>query len=187
MAKHPRKSIRSQLQGFRKDEAHVSIWREPLDPHSMFAFVVDIGDELVLLMDVTDLSADGFKIVRLRDVSRIDRRGSEKWFEQILRQEGIVKAIKAPFQIDLSTWKSAIADIKAHLRKMVVEDEDPDDDLYVIGEVKRLNAQTVSIRHFDPVGHWERSDRVIPYSRITAVTFDDRYTTLCSKYVGDPR
>lgn len=70
---------------------------------------------------------------------------------------------------------------------MIIEDENPDDDLFVIGKVKRLNTQTLSIRHFDPIGHWERSDRIIPYSRITAVTFDDRYTTLCSKYALEPK
>jgi hypothetical protein len=141
---------------------------------------------LLLLMDVTDLSADGFKIVRLSDISRVECHAPEKWFEKILREEEIVKTVQAPFTIDLSTWKSVITSIKRHARTIMIEDENPDDDLYIIGKVKRVESQTVSIHHIDAGGYWEQGVRVIPYSRITAVTFGDRYSRLCSKYVRHP-
>jgi len=185
MTTHLGRSIRWRLERHRKNAEAVCIRREPLDPFATGAFVVAVAPDLVLLKDVTDLSADGFKIVRIRDISRIDRRDSERWFEEILRREGIVDDARAPFKIDLSTWKSAIGAIKGQSRNVIIEDESPDDDLFVIGKVSRLNARTLSIRPFDAVGHWELNDHVIPYSRITAVTFDDRYTTLCSKHVRE--
>ncbi len=70
---------------------------------------------------------------------------------------------------------------------MSIEDENPDDELFLVGRVTRLSPKTVSIRHFDALARWERSDRVIPFARITAVTFDDRYTTMYSKYVREPK
>lgn len=141
----------------------------------------------MLVKDVTNFTSDGYQILRIGDVSRVERGGSEKVMERILRNEGIVTDAAAPFEIDLSNWRSAIGSIKAQSRNMAIEDEDPDNDLFLVGRVTRLSAKTVSIRHFDPLACWERSDRVITNSRITAVTFDDRYTTMYSKYVREPK
>ena len=187
MARPKRTSVRSQLILHQKHCEVITIRREPLDPFSLGVFVVDIGTDLVLVNDVTDLSRDGYKVLRIRDISRIERGGSEKVVEKILRSEGIVTEIAAPFEIDLSNWRSAIAAIKAQSRNIIIEDENPDDDLFLIGRVTRLSSETVSIRPFDPLARWELSDRVIPCSRITAVTFDDRYTILYSKYVREPK
>ncbi len=100
--------IRSQLVQHQKQSETISIWREPLVPYSSGAFVVDVGTELVLILDVTDFSSDGYQILRIGDISRIEGGGSEKVLEKILRSEGIVTDIAAPFEIDLSNWKSAI-------------------------------------------------------------------------------
>jgi hypothetical protein len=80
----------------------------------------------------------------------------------------------------------AIGAIKEQSRNIIIEDESPEDDLFLIGRVTRLNTKTISLRPFGILALWELSDRLIPYSRITAVTFDDRYTTLYSKYVRQP-
>src|SRR5262245_51094136 len=108
MSVHPGKNIRSRLEKHRQKAEVVSVRREPMDPFSMGATVLAVGRELALLADVTDLSADGFKIVRIADISRLERDGSEKWFETVLRKEGIIKGIRTPFEIDLSTWKTAL-------------------------------------------------------------------------------
>jgi len=163
----------------------ISIGRSRLEPDKLWAFVVKVGPELVLLMDVTDLSIDGFKIVRIEDILTIERRGPEEWFEHILRSEGIVIDVRAPFEVSLANWKSAIAAIKNRSRHLIVECEEAEDP-FIIGDVRHLNARTLAIRYFDAVGDWELSDRVIPYSRITSVTFGDRYTALCGKYVREP-
>ena len=187
MARAKRVSIRSQLVQHQKQCELINYWREPLVPYCSGAFVVDVGSELVLIKDVSGFSTDGYQVLRIGDISRIERAGTEKVYEKILRSEGIVKEIAAPFEIDLSNWKSAIGSIKAQSRNMAIEDENPDDDLFLVGRVTRLLPKTVSIRHFDPLACWERADRVIPYTRITAVTFDDRYITMYSKYVHDPK
>lgn len=105
-------------------------------------------------------------------------------YEKILRGEGIVAEIAAPFKLDLSDWKTAIGAIKSQKRIIIVEDEDLDDDLFLVGRVTRLTRQTASIRAIGPLALWELTDRVIPCARITAVTFDGRYSTLFGKYVS---
>ena len=187
MARPQRRSFRSQLVQHLKQCEVITIRREPLDPYSIGAFVVHVGIDLVLVQNVTDFSSDGYKVLRIGDISRIERGGSDKVYERILRSEGIVTEIAAPFKINLSNWRSAIGAINGQSRNMTIEDENPDDELFLIGRVTRLSLQSLSIRPFDPLARWELSDRVIPYSRITAVTFDDRYTTLYSKYVREPK
>ncbi len=186
MAKKRRNRIQTQLEQHRKNGEAIEIRRDPMDPHPMMAFVVACGDDLALLLDTRELEWDGYKIVRVQDTTSLDYRESEKFYERILRDEGIVTDIRVPFKIDLSSWKSAIGAIKNQSRNMIIEDENPDDEVFHIGKVTRLSTRTVSICHFDAVGHWELSDRVIPYSRITAVTFDSRYIRLYSKYVCKP-
>jgi hypothetical protein len=181
MAKSQRKTIREQLLLHKEKCGAVTIRREPLAPYSMGAFVVDVGKDLVLVLDVTDFSNDGFQVLRIRDFSRIERGGYEKVFERILRGEGIVTEVAAPFKIDLSNWRTAIGSVKSHSRNLIIED-----DLFLVGRVTRLSTQTFSLRQFDALARWELSDRIIPYSRVTAITFNDRYSTLYSKYVRNP-
>jgi hypothetical protein len=183
MAKNRRNRIQVQLEQHQKNGDAIEIRRNPIDPHPMMAFVVACGPGLALFLDARELEWDGYKIVRIQDITSLDYRGSEKFYERILRGEGIVTDIRMPFKIDLWSWKTAISAIKNQSRSMIIEDENPDDEIFLIGKVTRLSARTVSICHFDAVGHWELSDRVMPYSRITAVTFDCRYIRLYSKYV----
>ncbi|MBI3865895.1 MAG: hypothetical protein HY290_28810 [Planctomycetia bacterium] len=183
MAAKKQKSIREQLRAHRDNCEAITLWREPLVPYSAGAFVVEVGSDLALVQDISDFSSDGYQILRIDDISRIDRGGAEKFLERILQSEGIVTKACAPFDIELSNWRTAIGAIKSNSQNMIVEDEKPDDELFLVGRVTRLSAKSLAIRHFDAVGYWELSDRVVPYSRITAVTFDDRYTTMYSKHV----
>lgn len=186
MAKRRGNRTRSRLEQHRKDGQAIEIRRAPLNPYSTVAFVIALGNDLVLLHVVTDFDPDGFQIVRIEDITSIEYRGFEKFHERVLRAEGLINDIRPPFKMDLSDWKSAIGAIKDHSRIVIIEDEDPDDELFLIGKAKRLNSQTLSIRQFDAAGRWELNDRIVPYSRISAVTFDDRYSNLYGKYVRDP-
>jgi len=177
-----RGKIRSQLEKHRKRDELIAIRREPLDPSWTLAFVVGLGDELMLLRDVSDLWPDGFKVVRIRDVSRIARRAGEKWCQHMLSSERLVKTKKPPFHVELAGWKSAAESISRHVSCLIIEDENPDDDRFVLGNVRRLGVKALSIRPLEPSGIWALDDVTFPYPRITAVTFDDRYSRLFGKY-----
>jgi hypothetical protein len=185
MAKHNHPTIRERLAKHMKRGEVIEILREPIDPWVQMAIVLALSADLVLLHDVTELESDGYKIVRLRDVSSVEYMGSEKFYERILREEGIVTEVRPPFKIDLSNWKSAIGSIQKRSRPIIIEDENPENPIFLIGKVRRLTTRTVAIRHFDSAGRWELSDRVMRYSQITAVGFDDRYSTLYCKYAYD--
>jgi hypothetical protein len=177
--------MQKQLERFRTKKKFVSISRELIDAHRLDGFIVDFSDDLILLMFVYDFFLDGYKIVATRDVTAIKCGEVEAWQENILRSEAVVDDVSAPFAFDLSTWKAALGSLKKHARHVILENETPGSEIFLIGRIERLDSNAATLATFDPLGNWETDRSRIRYDEITVAAFDGNYLKMHTKYLRD--
>lgn len=152
------------------------------DHYYWYLFPLRMNDDLFLSIKEEDFILDGYTIRRFQDVKKAEIK-SDKCIE-ILEKEGIIDSIITP-TIDITSWKSAFTDLKEMNQYVIVEQEDINatKSWFVIGSIEGVHKNSVSIRHFDADGIWEKKPHRIPYDEITSLTFDSRYVNFFSKYL----
>jgi hypothetical protein len=105
----------------------------------------------------------------------------------MLLSEGLLAGLKMPHRIELSNMRSAILSIAAHYDQMIVECEDPDEDVedFYIGVVLKAGVRFLLFRHYDGAGYWVEKAPSIPLDEITKVQFDNPYIRIFSKYTRE--
>lgn len=140
------------------------------------------SEKLILVQNENDFMLDGFSIIRFKDISDISLKGD--FYEAILQKEGLIDKKNNP-QIRLESWQTVFQDLMETRNNIIIENESISDDDFEfgIGKIEKVYRNSVHIRHFDAEGRWEKYSLIIPYSKITKVTFDSRYVNVFSKYV----
>jgi len=87
--------------------------------------------------------------------------------------------------ISLTDWRSVFASLGASGEVITVEREsrDPAECAFLIGRILAVGDKALRFRSFDGAGIWDEHPKIIPYEKITGVTFGSRYITTYTKYV----
>jgi len=153
------------------------------------AFVLGFTSELLFVHFLDEFHLNGYCIVRRRDITKIRCGKDERFHQRMLKAEGIVDRVGFEATIDLGSWRLAFASLKRLQKHVSVSGEDSEDpvteggDMFFIGRIVRINQKSVTLRHFDSEGWWEKRTRTVCYDDITMVDFDDEYITTYSKYL----
>lgn len=142
-----------------------------------------MSETLFLGTEEDDFLLDGYSVRRFRDVKKAESR--EDMCNEILKREGILDGIEIP-DVNLFSWETVFRSLQKRGKNIIVEKESMDERKcdFVIGRIETVFENYAYVRHFDADGAWESEPCRIPYSGITSVTFESRYVTIFSKYLG---
>lgn len=141
------------------------------------AFPLAVGENLFLAAVDDVFLLNGFTVRRLRDIRHIRQRNG--LYQSIAEKEGL-NIIKVP-DVELTNWKSVFISLQ-WLDKPVIIEREYEPSFFRLGRIENVKRDRVLIRYFTADGTWQEPVE-IPFQGITSVTFDDRYSSVFSKYV----
>ena len=106
-------------------------------------------------------------------------------YHQILVEEGLLNEVQSKYEINLNDWFTLCNDIKKTGLTVTSECEHPKLQYFCIGELKKVNKKSISIRYFDATGKLDKKNTKHLYEHITKLSFDDRYANIFSKYLTE--
>lgn len=157
-----------------------AIGRDCIDDVMLYGIPLKISNELLLLGCVEDFLFNGYIVINLNDITTFKRDESDIFIDNILKNEKIL-----PFQFntdfDISNLKNLMSQFLG--KSVILECEKNDEDVFLIGEITKVNKSTVDIWNFDGTGVWDDSPTTVNLSDITRVSVEVRYLITILKYV----
>jgi len=116
-------------------------------------------------------------------VSKLRYDDSDRFFERIQKKEGIANQVGLAYPTELANWHGFFKSFQKSGKNIIVENENPEEELFIIGKIQKVNKTSVTILGFDAKARWHKEPTKISYSEITCVSFDSRYIKIFSKYL----
>ena len=145
-----------------------------------YFYILGHSDKLMLGVEEDDFILDGFQIRKISDLKKIEIK--DDVCVKINEKNGLLRDVKKP-DVNVSSWQTAFASLKLLGCFVIVKNErfESGEEFYCIGTIEKPKKLSVVISPFDADGNW-LEDTEIPYSKITSVTFGDRYSKTWQKY-----
>jgi hypothetical protein len=150
----------------------------------LHGFVVGRSPSLVLLHVVREFHLDGYSLIRFRDLEAIRCGQKEKFFQKMLRAEGVTDEVGVKGRVSLASMASALKGLARVERVVSVECETADEEQFYAGKISEVSGKTAAMRTFDPLGKWDRKLEEIAVSAITLLSWDTEYLRVFSKYLS---
>ena len=166
-----------------KNKSVVTIVRNKPNLCNIHGYLLKASKDWLLVQNISEFHLNGYSILRRKDIKKIYYDEAEKFFEKILNKEGVSKKVIDKYKINLSSLFTIFGDLKKAKLTIIVECEEEKDDIFIIGKINRIDSDSVSLYHFDACGRWSKKPKVIKYSKITIIRFDEEYINVFTKYV----
>lgn len=160
------------------------------DINYWYFYILGYSEKFILGIEEDDFILDGFQIRKISDLKKIEIK--DDICVKINKEKKLLDNVQTP-DIDLSAWKSVFQSLKELDYYIIIQNEKSEsacdnkenleEDLYYIGTIKKVNKSTVELHPFDADGIWF-DEVTIPYSKITSVTFGDRYSKTWKEYLS---
>ncbi len=164
---------------------HVKIQRKVDSDYSIYGFVLSCSSRLVLIHEAVDFHLNGYRIIRVSDITSVRYAKCDKQMTRMFSSEGVLDEVGLIYPVNLKSWKSVFQSIRGTGLNVIVEGEEEDVDEFVIGPVVRVNDKSASVHHFDSLGKWRKKPTRCPYAEITTVQFDCEYANVWSRYLPE--
>ena len=148
------------------------------DENYFYYYPNAVNERLILAQEEDDFQLDGYHIRRISDLKKAEIK--DDLCPEINRWKGITGKICNP-GIDLSSWQRIFESTQLKNTCVIVENEAERD--FYIGYIKSASARCVSLYYFGANGQFETDPVDIPYSKITHVAWDTRYSTTWHQYL----
>jgi hypothetical protein len=160
----------------------ISIERKDIDQNNIQAFILSASSNLVLIQYLYDFKIDGIMVLRMSDISDINCSNTDKFQLQLLKDEKIYDQINLQYNCDLKNWKTAISDLRRDYDYFILEDENKDDPIFLIGKIEKMTSRSVHLNYFSGAGNWYKKLSVIKYNDLTACQVDTNYINVYKRY-----
>jgi hypothetical protein len=163
----------------------VKVYRTVTDGEANISgFLLQMTKDFLLIQKEEEFSLNGYGIFRKDHFDSLRCNKFDKTLKRILKAEGILDSdFGIDKKINLRNWNAIFKDLKEFYQHVIVECEDLEDSLFVIGPIRRVNKDSVSIQYYDPTGLLDKKVTTVKYKDITLVKFDDRYINVFKKYL----
>ncbi len=146
-----------------------------------YFYILDHSDKLFLGVEEDDFMLDGFQIRKISDLTKIEIKND--LCAKINEETNILVNICKP-GVNISSWKTVFESLKALNNFIIIENEKlGDDSFFYMGKIAKIKKTCVIFSHVDADGEWYDNIE-IPYSKVTSVTFNDRYSKTWQKYLS---
>lgn len=170
----------------------VKISRRTRDELNVYGFPLAVGRALVLLRVLHDFDLDGYEVLPLERITQVRSGVHERFLEHVIRDECHLRSVWPPrgapkwADLPLDAWQELFTALGATQQIAIVECETRDEDAFLIGPVAGVAKHAVGIHNFDATAVWDSAPSEVPFKAITCVRFDERYTQVYARYVGEP-
>lgn len=141
-----------------------------------------VTDELVLVATLDQFRFDGFAVMRWDEVVEVHSGDNERFFERVLRTEGLLECFSHPGQVRLDTWLTVLEDVRARHRHLIIECEALPEPAFHIGELFDLTTNAAFVRYIHANGIKDATPTRIPLDDITMVRWGEHYVEMYGKY-----
>jgi hypothetical protein len=165
--------------------SYIQINRDKIDDDSLSCIPLSIGKTLLFIKFYNDFSFDGYKILRIKDLTDVRYNATDQFFEEILIKEGLIVDEHQFVVNKLDHWKDTFLELKTIDKNIIIELEDYNGHglSFFIGKIIEIDNDSIYFHNFNSIGEWDENPVKILYKDISLVSFDDRYSRIISKYV----
>lgn len=149
------------------------------DDHYYYYYVNDVNDKLFLGQEENDFQLDGYHIRKISHITKSEIK--DDLCGKINEWNGVTDQIRSP-DINISSWHSIFEKLKDRPGFVIVEDEI--NEQFCIGKIVKVNKSSLIFYHFDANGIWQDEMITIPFSSITHVAWNLRYTNNWYDYLN---
>ncbi len=146
-------------------------------------FILGKSADFILLQEVDDFRLESYQIIPIETIKHVRHNKNDQVYEQILKQEYGVNMVESKYVIDLSNWSSICKDIQKTKLAVISECEHFKQDYFCIGDLRKVNKKSISIRYFNAQGILDKKNTKHKFKHITKLSFDDHYANVFSKYI----
>ena len=148
-------------------------------------FVQSVGKEVVVIQQFHDFYCEGYGVIRNKDISNIRSGEYERFFEKMIKGEGIIDCLKAPLIPKVDTIRDLLVFFMEKKEYVIVECErDRDEEsTFSCGLISEIEGDTIWIKEFDALGNWCEEELGVELSEITQMQFQTPYLSIFSKYI----
>ena len=143
-----------------------------------YYYPIAVNDKLLLAVEEDDFILDGYAIRKLSHLKLAEIKDDK--CNEINKALGLTDGIVDP-KIDISSFESIFKSLMTLNKTVIIEDEINGD--LAIGKIKKVYKNRLSLLEFGSDGSWCDEETVIPYSLITTVKWNTRYTNVWSDYL----
>lgn len=147
----------------------------------MLTIPLSASSEYLLIAELYDFFPNGYKIIRIEDITSIKHGESEKFVEEIIKKENI-QIIYNLSSRDLTSWHAIFNWLALEDRPIIIESEMFENPKFYIGKIINIKTGSIELLQFDGAGVWYKKSTTILYKKISSITFNDKYSLLMSKY-----
>ena len=137
-----------------------------------------VSERLMLGQEENDFQLNGYQIRRISDLVKAEIK--DDLCSKIDIWKGIIDGIHAP-EVDVTSWQTVFRSAELQDKCFIIEDEN--NGVFRIGFIKRAYARYVSLYHFGANGEFDEEPYIFPYSKITTVSWNTRYTKTWHEYL----
>lgn len=171
-----------RLADFARDKDLLSIRRGNIDAYSTQGFLLGYSDELLLIQCICDFRLDGLMVLRTADITEIKCDATNQLQKELLIAEGLFQQVPFAAAFDLRDWKSILTQFARQYRFAILQDERPEDPVYLIGEIEKVTRASVWLRYFSGTGEWDEKPTKLAFSSITSCQVDAHYLNVYRRY-----
>ena len=182
-------SVRAQLRAAQTSGELVRLWRNGLEAGSFAGYVLDVGNEYVLLWVVGDfLGFDGIFALRHRDVTELEAPDKNAGFiEKAMALKGVTRdTLELPSGVldsatELLQWMA----LQSNVLSVHVDTEETHEVCYV-GRFVGFDADGFQLQEITPDAEWMHELSMFGLEEISAISFDGPYNEALSQIAGQP-
>ncbi len=145
--------------------------------------ILDISKDFILVREFVDFTAKSLNIIPLNKLSKIKFDKKQRNFSRILKLEKLVDKAIIFDKITLESYSEIFKAIRKKYKYVIIEDVFDGENNFYIGEIARVNKESVSIFYFDIMGKVDDSATTIPFKDIANIEYDSDYINRFIKYL----
>lgn len=141
-----------------------------------------VNDQLVLVATLDQFRFDGFAVFRWEEVCDLHCGDNERFFERVLRSEGLIERLPRQEAVRLDAWSTVLEDVRERHRHLIIECENSSAATFHIGELARVQSDAAFVRYVQANGIKDAKPTRIALGEITMVRWAEHYVEMYGKY-----
>jgi len=137
-----------------------------------------VNEKFFLGQEENDFLLDGYHIRKISQLKKVEIKDDK--CNEINKLNGLTNEINMP-DVDITSWQTIFNSLKKLDTFVIIEDAIGEK--YEIGIIEKVFNNKLYFRCFDADGNWDEDTIIIPYSTITNVAWNTRYTKNWEKYM----
>lgn len=160
------------LESAMADREIVKVWRQPIDSDRLSGYVVGLSKTWILLQEIDGdaFVLDGYKAVRLADVSSLKADGS--FAGEYFQRRGFFP--QAQPDLDLTDLHSLLDSVSEHCAMFMIEREIEEPGIGILGMSEGLNKRSLWMKKFSSNAKWIGTEK-FKLKDITSINFGGGY------------